>query len=122
MTHIRNHPYPEEKYNDLDALLVRLDLHGYGPEIINLDGEMVSAMIERKVKSKIYDLRKQLMQGYVPPQSSWDHLRSRAPALPPQHQQQPTLAKEEDQDGDDGLIDLEQLDHLMATTLAEERA
>ncbi|KAI1115326.1 hypothetical protein F5Y14DRAFT_133008 [Nemania sp. NC0429] len=89
LTHIREHPYPEEKYKDLDVLLKRLDLDGYGPEIKTLDGEMVSAMINRKVKWKIHDLRKQLMRGYVPPQPSTKLPYEPQQELPYHHQQQP---------------------------------
>ncbi|KAI1190470.1 hypothetical protein F5B17DRAFT_74630 [Nemania serpens] len=90
LTHIRNHPYPEEKYDDLDTLLVRLDLDGYGPEITNLDGERVCDMIERKVKSKIRDMRKQLMRVYVPfSPMRLPLVQPRQPQQPQQFQQQP---------------------------------
>lgn len=119
---------------------MRLNLHGYGPNIINLDGEMVSAMIERKVKSKIRAMREKLMRDYVPPspaqlprhyqphqqcpqqsvpvkqegQVGDDH--DMKMALPLQSQQQvpahPALVKEESQE--DGLIDWDELDRLMS--------
>ncbi|KAI0409023.1 hypothetical protein F4802DRAFT_547408 [Xylaria palmicola] len=65
--HVRAHPAPENRFDDLPALLEQLDLHGYGDDVLNTDGRPVGAIILTKVKAKINQMREKMASGYAPP-------------------------------------------------------
>ncbi|KAI1820049.1 hypothetical protein F4861DRAFT_92778 [Xylaria intraflava] len=54
--HIRRHPNEDERYDDLQGLLMNLDLHGY-ENMVNVHGEGLYSIIEKKVKDKIRGVR-----------------------------------------------------------------
>ncbi|KAI0489961.1 hypothetical protein F4859DRAFT_174125 [Xylaria cf. heliscus] len=61
---IKNNP---TGYDDLETLLQALDLHGFGPDILDFNNRPVRDIIYTKVKSKISKLRLQLKDGWAPP-------------------------------------------------------
>ncbi|KAI0424090.1 hypothetical protein F5Y09DRAFT_353850 [Xylaria sp. FL1042] len=56
ITHVREHWAFHTRFDDLDQLLVRLDLHGY-ENITNAQGQCVHDIIMKKVKAKITSTR-----------------------------------------------------------------
>ncbi|KAI0457589.1 hypothetical protein F5B21DRAFT_85312 [Xylaria acuta] len=55
------------RFGNLETLLEALDLHGFGPDILDLNGQPIGAMIQKKVKNKVGKLRAQLRDGWLPP-------------------------------------------------------